>query len=512
MSKDWSEGYFTDIGYTYGYYRELSPVFIRFCLLLRGIDAPDPADFTYCELGIGQGMSVTIHSATNAGRYWGTDFNPEQAAFADGLVRGAGLNAKISDHSFEEFLQADLPPMDFITLHGIWTWVSKENQQQIVAFARKFLKPGGVLYVSYNTYPGWSMGAPLRQLFALHDRFGGKAQGALTRVDSAIAFSEKVLGCDSPFKRAIPGIEGRLQKIKEQNRNYVAHEYFNREWNVMYFADVAEQLSEAKLEFASSAHPLDNIDAIQLSEGAQQMMKQIEHPILREQMRDYFTFAQFRRDLYTRGARRLGNYEKSQRLLDMRFALMTPPEDIPKKVSGAQLEGNLQPEVYEPVINALADRQFEAKSLRSICAAVHGAGLAADRVLQAITVLVGMGHVAPCQSEEAAKRVKASTDSLNAEILRRSVFGKEISYMASPLLGGAVGVNRVQQLFLLSKVLKHADPVAFAWQVFKDNNERLAKEGKPLETEEDNLAELRRTFESFSQKAVPMLKALQVIR
>ena len=29
----WNEGYFTEGTYTYGYYRELSPVWQRFCLL-----------------------------------------------------------------------------------------------------------------------------------------------------------------------------------------------------------------------------------------------------------------------------------------------------------------------------------------------------------------------------------------------------------------------------------------------------------------------------------------------
>ena len=35
MSNSWNEGYFTDVGYTFGYYREINPVFQRFCLLLR---------------------------------------------------------------------------------------------------------------------------------------------------------------------------------------------------------------------------------------------------------------------------------------------------------------------------------------------------------------------------------------------------------------------------------------------------------------------------------------------
>lgn len=39
MGEDWNEGYFTDVGYTFGYYREINPVFQRFCLLLRGFES-----------------------------------------------------------------------------------------------------------------------------------------------------------------------------------------------------------------------------------------------------------------------------------------------------------------------------------------------------------------------------------------------------------------------------------------------------------------------------------------
>ena len=49
MSKNWSEGYFSDVGYTYGYYKEISPVFLRFCLLLQGLAAPATEDMNYCD-------------------------------------------------------------------------------------------------------------------------------------------------------------------------------------------------------------------------------------------------------------------------------------------------------------------------------------------------------------------------------------------------------------------------------------------------------------------------------
>lgn len=510
MDKDWSQGYFTEVGYTFGYYRELSPVFIRFCLLLQGVMPPESATPNYCELGIGQGLSLNLHGATTPGRFFGTDFNPEHAAFAQNLAKAAALPLDIRDESFEEFLHANLPPMDYIALHGIWTWVSTENHQQIVNFARKFLKPGGVLYLSYNCFPGWAPAAPLRQLFALHDRFAGRAQGAFARMDSAIQFSERLLDANSAYARAVPGVKERLTKIKEQNRNYIAHEFFNRDWNVMYFADVAERLADAKLEFAASATPLNAIDAINLSPEAEEMMKEVTHPVLKEQMRDYFTFAQFRKDIFMRGVCRLTDQEKSQRLLNTRFVLMSWPEDIPRKITGNWVEGNLQPEIYNPLLAVLAEREFAPKTLRSLCAAM--ADIAnAQQVLQAVTILVGMGHLAPCQDEETVKKVRTSSDHLNNVILNRAVFSRDITYLAAPVTGGAVSVNRMQQLFLLAKERKTADPAAFVWQIFKDNNERIVKEGQVIENDEESLKEIKANYASFATKAMPLLKAMGIL-
>ena len=82
--KMWNEGYFTEGTYTYGYYRELSPVWQRFCLLANGYEIPEPGpDAVHCELGFGQGVSVNIHAAATPGRYIGTDFNPAHARCVD---------------------------------------------------------------------------------------------------------------------------------------------------------------------------------------------------------------------------------------------------------------------------------------------------------------------------------------------------------------------------------------------------------------------------------------------
>lgn len=260
MSNAWNEGYFTDEGYTYSYSREINPVFLRYCLLLRGFATLESSDGVHCELGFGQGVSINIHSTANPGSFVGTDFHPGMAAHAIDLATAANNGARLYDDSFEQLLaRNDLPQFDSISLHGIWTWVSRDNQKLIVEFARRHLKPGGMLYVSYNCFPGWSPSAPLRNLFSLHDRFANASARSDERIDAALEFSEALLAANPKYAAAAPSLGARLQSIKGQDRHYVAHEYFNRDWNCMYFADMVDALAPAKLDYATTAVPLDSV-------------------------------------------------------------------------------------------------------------------------------------------------------------------------------------------------------------------------------------------------------------
>lgn len=90
---DWTAGYVADIGYTYGYYKELNPLRIRLAFLNRGLVCPVVG--TACELGFGQGMSANLHAAASVCDWHGTDFNPGQAAFAQELAASAGSGAKL---------------------------------------------------------------------------------------------------------------------------------------------------------------------------------------------------------------------------------------------------------------------------------------------------------------------------------------------------------------------------------------------------------------------------------
>ncbi|WP_229487508.1 hypothetical protein [Pseudoduganella lutea] len=98
---DWSAGYVSDIGYTYGVYSELNPLRVRLAFLHAGLMFPGQG--YSCELGFGQGVSVNVHAAASGTQWHGTDFNPAQAGFARDLAAASGADVHLSDASFADF-------------------------------------------------------------------------------------------------------------------------------------------------------------------------------------------------------------------------------------------------------------------------------------------------------------------------------------------------------------------------------------------------------------------------
>ena len=151
------------------------------------------------------------------------------------LFSGSGVT--LLDNSFAELsARKELPEFDIIAIHGIWTWISDRNREIVVDIIRRKLKVGGILYISYNCFLGWAVGIPLRNLMKLHvERAVTQPTAIASRIDNALAFAKQVADAGAAYFKANPSAVERLAKISEQNRNYLAHEYFNDDWTIRVF-------------------------------------------------------------------------------------------------------------------------------------------------------------------------------------------------------------------------------------------------------------------------------------
>ena len=507
---NWTSGYVADIGYTYGYYLELNPQRVKLAFLNAGLVAPEFG--TACELGFGQGLSANMHSAASVCSWHGTDFNPAQASFAQELASVSGADAHLYDEAFDEFAKRDMPEFDYIGLHGIWSWISDENRQVIVDFIRKKLKVGGVLYISYNTLPGWGTFAPMRHLMTEHaEVIGADGVGIVSRIDGALEFTEKLLATNPAFSRANPLINEKIKQIKGQNRHYLAHEYFNRDWHPMHFAMMAKWMESAKLTFACSAHYLDHLDALNLTSEQLGFLKEIHDPMFKQTIRDFMVNQQFRRDYWVKGTRTLTTLEQAEQLREQRFVMSAYRPDVSLKVTGSLGEATLNENIYAPVLDLMSD--FKARTLAQMEQLVKDKGIKSGQLSQAVLLLCGNGTLTAVQDDTAITKAKKHTAKLNTHLMLKARSSNDVTYLASPVTGGGVNVGRFQQLFLLA--LEHGkkkpeDWASFVAEILAAQGQKIVKEGKPLETPEEHMAELTTQAHEFSVKQLPIFKALQI--
>ena len=508
---DWTEGYVTDISYTYGYYRELNPSRIRMAFLNHGFVAP--AIRHACELGYGQGVSVNIHAAASPAIWSGTDFNPSHASFAQVMSAASGADTQLFDEAFEEFARReDLPEFDFIGLHGVWSWISNENRQIIVNFLKKKLKVGGVLYISYNTLPGWTDFLSMRHLMTEHaDSLDAPGHNLLDRIRDTMDFMDTFLTTNPQFCRTNPRLADRMKRLRRHNAHYLAHEYFNRDWCPMHFSTMAKWLGEAKLQYACSAHYIDHITPFNLTKEQDELLQKIPDPVFRETLLDFMVNQQFRRDYWIRGVRRLNRMDWDETIRRQQCILVTPRKDIELKVYGSLGEITLNADIYGPVLDIMADLQ--PRSLGQLEKELEGKKITFSQLYQAVIVLVSMGHLDTVQDCDKIGRVREQCKRLNAFLCHKARGDNNIEYLASPVTGGGYAVNRFQQMFLESisrGAKKPEDWAKYVWKNLSKLDEKLVKEGKTLGTPEENLAELTKQAQTFNKKSLPILQALGI--
>jgi SAM-dependent methyltransferase len=436
----------TSVPYTHGYYRVLSPTMIATAMELAGFNPPDlDQPLNYCELGMGFGVSLVAHAACFPRmQYFGNDFNPDHVRYARALADDAQLdNVTVVEDGFDELLSRDLPPMDFIVMHGIWSWISPRLRQVIVAFIARRLRPGGVVYVSHNALPGWSSLMPLRELMQLHARhLAPDARTPAEHASRALGFMTDMQRHGAAYFGAAPAVGLRLDQLRAEDANYLPHEYLTPDWHPMYAHAVAAELAAAGLSYAARSHLEDHVDAHSLSCEARTHLDSVPDAPLRETLRDYYLNTAFRCDLYSRGAARLADSARSARLLARRWALVTPREDLaPQALEGA--DGTLvRGDEQQRVLDAMASGP---RSLGELLQQSPLRAMGFERVLHTLLLLSGQGHVHPALPQHLQRAAQPVVDRFNAVALERGT-SDGLHHIASSVTGQATGWTRMAMM------------------------------------------------------------------
>jgi SAM-dependent methyltransferase len=474
----WADGYVVDIDYTQGYYRELAPVALRFTALLGGVQATDAdAAYTYYELGCGQGYSCALHAACNPrGRFYGVDFNPTHVHGARRLAQACGIgNVEFLEKSFAELLETDLPEADIVTLHGVHSWVSEENRRHIVEFLRRRLKPGGLVYVSYNCLPGLAQVEPLQRLLLEGANLTGSAPA--DRVRASLDFAGRLDKAGADYFQVNPLAKLRLAQLGRMDPSYIAHEYFNANWTPAYHADVAAEMAGAKLSYIGSATVVENFEQFSIRPEFAPLLAFARDRTGAETIKDFARNQVFRRDVFARGAPKAPPTELEAMLGRARFCLARPQSLCALTGKTPAGDISLQPETYGPVLDALARAPL---TFDALARAPEAAALDRGRLRQAVFGHAALGNIWPALPAEGEAERRTATERFNAALLARGMAQAPSTFLASPVLGSGVPVSFIDQM-LLAAPRNERDAVAQAFESLVASGQKLTKDAKPVD-------------------------------
>jgi predicted O-methyltransferase YrrM len=463
----WTAGYNSSVAYTTGFYQEQSPSYLNACLVLQRVQPPSLEKFTYCELGFGQGLTSLILAATHPnGDFYACDFNPLHVLSASSIRDEARLpNLTLLENGFGELAQGkvDLPLFDYITLHGIISWVSDETRAQIMQFLTRYLKPGGVVQVSYNAMVGCAQIQPLQRLLMLG---AGKGGDAWEKANELVA---KVKGLEALHFTRNPDSASRVDSFNNSDKNYLVHEYLHAKWTPFYFTDVAREMAEAKLSFAGSARFAHMAPVSWLGEHQREMLDTITDPIEAEELRDYFANRGFRSDIFVRGKAPLSDIRLREQANNVHLwgnsTAVYKPDVSVEHATITRTDA-----YHKPLFNLL--RRSET-TLAQVFDAPEFAGLPIDSILKLLRLSAAVGETL---IRFGAEQPRAAADRLNGVLLSRVERGEAWGAMATPRQGGGAGISTLDQL-MLAALHEKADPVK---ALTKDIDELIARVRRSL--------------------------------
>ncbi|OYW64123.1 MAG: hypothetical protein B7Z40_14180 [Bosea sp. 12-68-7] len=504
---DWSSGYNVDLGYTYGYYREISPAWLNYAAALRGIAAPSGA-WRYLELGCGQGVGLVLLAALHPDHeFVGIDFNPLHIAHARALAASAGLgNISFHEADFVE-LAAEWPSawgkFDYVTAHGIYSWLAEPVRRGLVGTIDKATAPGALVYISYNALPGWISTFPVQHLFRLWQT--SEALQSVKAISTGIERFRGLMEAGSAMTRLLPAIQGRIDQMEKLDRSYLVQEYLHDNWHPMWFDAVAAEMSAAKLVHVGTATVGDLYLAGVLPQPQKDQLARYDNPVVREVMIDVLVNQTFRRDVFARGNAPRWPAAQAEFLKATTFALAKRPEndEIKFRLSVGEVSGRA--EVYVPLLDALA---AGPKSLGALLNVTGPAQRTLAETVQAITLMLHAGMV----TLWAPPLDKRPANALNKAITAAVAEGAPYRYLVAAETGAVLQADHTD-IIMLHAVF--ADPQIMESDALAGKlidgvialGKGLVKDGQPLRDRVSMLPYARTLATAFLETTLPKWKA-----
>jgi methyltransferase-like protein/protein-L-isoaspartate O-methyltransferase len=249
------------------------------------------------EIGCASGGNLIPIAAAFPGSHCvGIDYSARQIADGQRDIAALGLeNVRL-----EHFSVADITPefgqFDYIICHGVFSWVSPDIQKHILRVSKENLAENGIVYVSYNTLPGWNSIKSLRDMMLYHTAQFADPAMKVTEAVRMLRFAlEASQGQDTAWSRAI---EQELKTLETAGGWYLYHDHLESQNNPVYFHQFAQMAADVGLQYAGES-VITTMFVDNLPTATADTLRKIKEIVRQEQYMDFVRNRRFRMTLLT---------------------------------------------------------------------------------------------------------------------------------------------------------------------------------------------------------------------
>jgi protein-L-isoaspartate O-methyltransferase len=278
-----------------------------------GYSPAPPGHCRVLELGCNDGanlipMAVSLPGST----FVGCDVSPVAIAAGKSTLAALGITNVTLLCQDLATLDPALGSFDYIVAHGVYSWVPAAVRDALFALAGARLAPDGIMFVSYNTFPGGRVRQAAWDM--LHHHVDAIVDPR-SRLDAARAFARLVADGGQTQHPGDEALRAEMRIMADRTDSELFHDDLAMPNDPVHFRDFAAHAAAHGLAYLAEAE-LHTMSAAGISATARQFLSKLD-PLAREQYLDFVRLRRFRQSLLRRADAVASRPLNAERLAEM---------------------------------------------------------------------------------------------------------------------------------------------------------------------------------------------------
>ena len=303
MTKEQAKEIYADLGYLSQPFPYASAPFLESYARLLGLSPAPASNARILEIGSSYGGNLISQALFYPqATFTGIEIAPTQVSVGKTYIDQLGItNLDLLEGDVNES-HDHLGTYDYIIAHGFYSWVDEDTKDNFLRLCKEHLAENGILYMSYNTYPGWHKMDSVRALL----EFANKDIDTLNHREKvrhgktvASKLGALMLEYDTVKNQQTSFLQSLRQTLQKQDC-YVGHDHLEPVNTPVYFHQCMDHMAEHGFTYLCDCDlNLSFPDVYDKTLRTQLQVLAPHDPLAREQYIDFMLNTAFRKSLFT---------------------------------------------------------------------------------------------------------------------------------------------------------------------------------------------------------------------